>query len=513
MAVGVATALIMMFVWGSLRDVPVIHDGTAYLTQARTFASFHLYGPRRPLPEFFDQYHMLVTPRFLAKYPPGHSLMLVPGVWLGLPALMPVMLAGIAGALVFSLARDIANPWVAFITWEWWVTSQDILRFGATYLSQTTTMALWLVAWWALRRWWLSGRRVWLVLLGCCTGYGALTHPFTWLLFAIPTSVVVLVLGIRRRAWRDLALSAVAPAAAVALLMVWSLATVGSATTLPWSVYAREYLPADRIGFGADTTPAARPLPSDMQKFSKAIVEEHARHTVKALPRDLAARIRGIVHGAFSGWRLPLAPIALFGVLALSSEFSFALGTAATVVLGYLLYATSAGWTLYYLELTPVWSFAFALGLWQLASRARLPGESVPARSKELDETRRRAATTLVIIGVLLSPLHAHSVAKARSLRLGPDAEVRVFMRTVVKRFRVPSMVFVRYAPDHNVHRSFISNPADLGDARVWLVRDRGADDVRLIRLAPSREPFLYDEASHDFSRIDTLAVARLGGQ
>ena len=75
---GVGTSLIMLWVWGSLRQIPVIHDEIAYLAQARIFSSFHLYAPGRPLPEFFEQYHMFVTPKFMAKYPPGHSLILAP---------------------------------------------------------------------------------------------------------------------------------------------------------------------------------------------------------------------------------------------------------------------------------------------------------------------------------------------------------------------------------------------------------------------------------------------------
>ena len=77
--VGAATALFMAWLWGGLDQVAVIHDEAAYLLQAKLYASGHWTAPGPPLPEFFEQYHVLVTPRLTPKYFPGHALMLVPG--------------------------------------------------------------------------------------------------------------------------------------------------------------------------------------------------------------------------------------------------------------------------------------------------------------------------------------------------------------------------------------------------------------------------------------------------
>ncbi|HTD52975.1 MAG TPA: hypothetical protein VK780_08120, partial [Thermoanaerobaculia bacterium] len=145
---GCLTAIEIAFVWGSLKPVAVVHDEAAYLLQAKIFATGHWTAPPRPLPEFFEQFHVLVTPVFAGKYPPGHSMLLVPGIWLGVPGLMPVILAGIAGGLVFLLARRFANPWVGLLTWLLWTSSPGNLRFVPSYLSQNTTVVLWLAGWW-----------------------------------------------------------------------------------------------------------------------------------------------------------------------------------------------------------------------------------------------------------------------------------------------------------------------------------------------------------------------------
>jgi hypothetical protein len=58
------------------------------------------------------------------------------------------------------------------------------------------------------------------------------------------------------------------------------------------------------------------------------------------------------------------------------------------------------------------------------------------------------------------------------------------------------AIVFVRYAPTHNDGLSLVRNVPDLASQRVWVVYDRGAENARLLALAPRRIPYLFDEAS-----------------
>ena len=57
------------------------------------------------------------------------------------------------------------------------------------------------------------------------------------------------------------------------------------------------------------------------------------------------------------------------------------------------------------------------------------------------------------------------------------------------------SIVFVRYSREHNDGLSLVRNVPDLGDAPVWVVYDRGAENAKLISVAPGRSPYLFDEA------------------
>src|SRR5260370_3211489 len=138
---GVVTELLTWWVWGSLDQVAVFHDEAAYLLQAEIFASGRWAAPARPLHEFYEKFDVLVTPVFASKYWPGHSLLMVPGVWLGLPGLVPVLLSGLTGALCFGLARRVSTPGIALVTWLVWTTASGNLHWRAAVLSSGPTRA------------------------------------------------------------------------------------------------------------------------------------------------------------------------------------------------------------------------------------------------------------------------------------------------------------------------------------------------------------------------------------
>jgi len=69
--------------------------------------------------------------------------------------------------------------------------------------------------------------------------------------------------------------------------------------------------------------------------------------------------------------------------------------------------------------------------------------------------------------------------------------------------------VFIRYAPAHPIYRSLIANEPDLASARAWLVYDRGDDNARLVRLAPDRVPYVYDEAAGTLLRYPPMTSTR----
>src|SRR3990172_9524328 len=84
-----------------------MHDEYAYLFQAKTFSNWKLSYPSPAHPEFFEAFHILTEPVYAAKYPPGHGFILVPGVLLGNPILLPLLLSIGSLVIFYFLIKEI----------------------------------------------------------------------------------------------------------------------------------------------------------------------------------------------------------------------------------------------------------------------------------------------------------------------------------------------------------------------------------------------------------------------
>ncbi len=487
---GVLTAILTVWTWGSPR-LAEFHDESAYRLQAGIFAGGRWAAPTPPLPEFFEQMHVLLTPARAAKYPPGHALLLAPGVWAGVPEGVPILLSLLSGALVFALARRVTNSYVGLLAWIVWVAAPGGMKFRGSYFSEVTTSFLWLAGWWALLRWRESRKRAWLLIVAMCVGWGAIARPLTMLVFAVPAGIAVLWRTWRQANWRDLAVAVSAGAAILLLIPLWSWRTTGDWKTTPHALYTRTYLPFDKPGFVLDASPPLRSLPPDIEQLYRLFFAAHREHTLANLGKILQERSEVVREGVWGGWRRPLVLFALVGLCFVPREAAFAAGVSVLLLLAYLGYAHFSNWSVYYLEMHSSLAFLTALGIWRMLCL-------LPARTAGRSDAPRPSGTTTLLAlsaALALSAFSVPDIRDARSVREEHTA-FRVRFQSLIAGIPRRAVVFVRYSPYHDVHRSLIENEADLPRARVWLVYDRGLENSRLMRLAPDRAPYLYDEAT-----------------
>lgn len=513
---GLTAVLGMTVAWGSLRQVPLLQDEAAYLLQAHLFAAGRWADPSPPIPAFFEQPHVLVVPKLASKYFPGHSLLLAPGVWLGFPGLVPVILLGFTGALLFALARDVLGPrfgpWAALLAYVLWLSLLGYSTWPRpSYMSEITTSALWLAGWWALLRWREQARMRYAVAFGLCLGWGAITRPLTMVAYGLVTGAVALVLVWRRRRWGHLLVAAGCGAAVLAIIPLWSARTTGSWRLTPHTLYTAQYLPWDVVGFGYKDTPPLRSVPPEIACLDSTFAPAHRLHEPPVLPGQLVARTWGLLDDTFDGWRRGLLLCLVVGLVAMPAEVAIAAATSLALVTCYLVYPQDPRYSVYYMEAQTTLVAIAALGLCTIA------GAVGAARARTRERTaaaRREVAWWVVGALVCLIPTTIFTVRVTGERHAGTDVPRRHFVRLIHTLPEARTIVFVRYpstGPCEQPEHSLIDNAPPLATARTWIVYDRGAEDAALLARVPDRVPYVFDVESGVLQRMSTGTVAAGG--
>ena len=476
---GVASALIVWYVWDAFVPIAKVHDETSYLLQAELFARGRWTAPSPPIPVFFEQPHVQVDPAVASKYPPGHALLLAIGALVRFPPLVPLLLTGLTGALVFALATRVVNVWVGALTWTMWITAPIVLRFQPGYYSEVTSGFAALASWWALLEWRATRRTRWLLLLALAVGWGAITRPLTMLALALPIGVVVLRDVIRLRGWRDFALAVATGIAVLAILPLWNARTTGSWRESAIEKYRKDYLPFDKIGFTPDTSPPRRAVTPVLRHVYDYFLSARKEQRLETVPRIAADRFVQLGIAFFQGSRIPLIAAAVIGLFLMNASLRFGALSVVALFLAYLPYAHWAPWTIYYLEITPVVAAITAVGLWWLLQRAAASAPRAGAAAA--------LATAVLLLFAIPTIGHWKRDSRTRS------ALDRRFLEEI-ERLPKPAIVFVRYSPRFASHIAVVYNHPDLAAAPVWVVHDLGPRNGELRRLAPERHSFDFEE-------------------
>jgi hypothetical protein len=490
------TVIFVRIVWGSFHEPGVVHDERAYLLQAAIFAGGHWTAPSPPIAAFFEQMHVFIEPAVFAKYPPAHALTLVPGTWLGLPGLMPALMTGVAGALVFWVARRLANEWTALLTWWLWTTAWATLLWSASYFSETTSTAMWLIAAGATICWLDSGRSAYLLGVAAALGWGFMARPLTMTALALPLAFVILRQVMATKAWKTLAAPVVLGAAMLALGPLWNQQTLGDWRLDPYPHYSRVYFPFDKPGFGADPAPPLRPLVPEIAAVGEWSRDLHAHYFLSSLPSAFAQRLIAILAWCADGWRLALGALILAAVRHASGVERAGVVTIALMLLAYLTFAHPPMWIVYYVEVLPIFFFLAARELGRAVHKFSGLGSEASSRWPA------SAANASLAVALLLLPLGVNDVLRVRAaidLRNSFHRAAEAAMATLPPE---KAIVFVSYPASQNPHLGLTRNEPDLASALRWVVYDRGLRNAELRALAPDRAAYRLEAASMRVERL-----------
>jgi hypothetical protein len=487
------TVVVIWWTWGAVNPLPVIHDEASYHLQADIFAHLRWAAPAPPVPQFFEQPYVLVVPVTASMFPPGHTLLLSLGAMLHFPPLVPLLNAAISAVLIVLIVRRITNVRVALVSWLVWLGTPLVLRYAPGYFSETTTTTMLLLSWWSLLKWRETRVLRWLVVVAMALAWGAITRPITMLAYGIPVLAIVIRDASGLRLWRHAAIAGAAGACVLAIIPLWSARTLGDARAIPLLRYTRDYIPFNKPGFTADTTPPRRALSPVMRSIYDDFLAHHKRHTLANVPRIAAARLVAITHDLWAGAQLLLVPFFVIGLYTMPRALRFAAGGAVLLFLTYLTYAYDAPWSLYYLELTPVVATITACGIASAARRIR---------RHDVDDVRARggADVALMLSAAVIAALALPSVSQWRARHReinGIRASFEAALRSLPS---ARSVVFLRYA--HRPHHvALVFNYPDLAERSVWVVHDLGARNAELLARAPGRAAYVFDEERHTLTR------------
>jgi len=333
-----------------------------------------------------------------------------------------------------------------------------------------------------------------MALLAVATGWGAISRPATMFVFAIPVGVLVIADVVRGKRWKDLAIGLACGTAILAILPLWSAKTTGDWRTPPLAQYTRDYLPFDVPGYKVDMSVAPRALPPEMERvrdFLRRVKFEQAMDPVSTTFLD---RMGFLLRDAVAGWRLPFIFAFVVGLVVGGPVAWFAAASALLLVVAHVTQAHTPDWTVYYLEIFPVFAFVAALGMRRIVTEVRRRGGA--AMNRPIPPAGMGA-----LVGAALALITLDTRA-ARATLARVSARTYAFHSGVSALAEKPNIVFVRYAERRNMHLSLVANDGILEGAESWIVHDLGNSNRHLIAANAGRAPYLFDEANNTFTRI-----------
>ena len=290
----VGTGIHAATAWAAFDGLPRLDDAVAAIFQARIFASGALTLPLPPAPHFFECFGVLGgwagVGHWCTMYPPGWSLLLVPGVLCGAPWLVNPVLGGLLVVALSALARELFGDRVGRLAAIMALFSPYLAVVCGSHLSHTATALFLTTCAWALVKLMESGRAVHGLVVGGAWGMAFLCRPLTTV--AIGAAIGLWVPARWRgipRAFRGLCLAVLLALAAGGALATWQYVTTGNPRT-----------PGHTIG---------------MHRGKYGFVRlDHARtHTVE-LGLDFTRKRMRVLNDQLLGWPVPAMLIVLFAL-------------------------------------------------------------------------------------------------------------------------------------------------------------------------------------------------------
>jgi hypothetical protein len=226
-----------------------IHDEHSYAIQARMLAVGRLWTAAHPAAESFDSPYVLVRPVYASMYFPGTALMLVPGVWLGLPWwATPLILSAACVGVLYHVVTELIDGDAGLLAALMLVSLQTFRELSLRLYSQTPMLLLALCLIWAWLAWRRDRRWQRALIIGVIAGWILIVRPLDAIVFLAPV-IIGIVLDLRKPELRTIAAIAAGALPFVSLQLIANRGITGSWLTTPHAFYADRDFPGVTLGF------------------------------------------------------------------------------------------------------------------------------------------------------------------------------------------------------------------------------------------------------------------------
>jgi hypothetical protein len=491
---------------------PSVHDEFSYLLAADTFAHGRLTNPAHPMWIHFETFHELLRPTYASKYPPGQGLVLALGQIFGAPwAAVWVSMAVLCG----------------LVTWALWVCLEPPWAIAAGLLAMLNlTGGYWTESYWGGTVAAIGGALVVGALLrllrriapapafvfGAGLAILANTRPYEGLVLAALCAALLLVNSLRlvRRGslnFSDLVRSVGVPIAIILLpTFIWmgyyNYRVTGSPLLMPYNVYQAQYSSQSQF-LWRQPSPSVIKFNHEVLRafwigFDEAaenfqrthILQVHLAnlidfyHFILGFPLLLCilAALHRLVRNRLT--RIPLLLMLLF-YLGLALEVALLPHYWAPATVLVFLIATAAVREVVFL---------FSPGKMRIAATCALFCAVVIFDVSRMGGVVSRQGRARVARAISRPP---HFVDQARVNRQDDVPEFIAERKRWITFLRAQpgeQLVLVRYGLNHDVHREWVFNEADIDRSRiVWARSMPNGKDDELLRYYPKRQVWVLD--------------------
>jgi hypothetical protein len=342
-AIGATIYLISTAFYQHRDLVPKLHDDYMHLVQAQLLARGRLWMTQHPVADSFESFLIFVKPVYAGIYFPGASLLMVPGVWLGLAFwVVPVIACGCAVGVLYRVISEMIDG-VAGILASLLLVSLTEFRYVSMAAMSHGIMVLWgLSLVWAWLRWRRTPTLRWALALGVFAGWGLITRPVDAVAMGIPVGLAMLV---RMREWpmarsaRHLGAAALAALPFIALQLLLNYGVSGNPLRLAYGVYNELYTPGASMGFRQFDPNAklATTLPQRVNYYNWFTVPAVKEHRLENVWQEWKTdRLRRLVK-----WALPSALLLILipaGLMAIDRRTGVLVAMLPLYLIGYAQY-------------------------------------------------------------------------------------------------------------------------------------------------------------------------------